>query len=191
MLPTLLQFSPLGSEHAVAMLSWQYPAPYQIYNVATGNRAASLAHLLRPELHYVAVLDERGDLIAYWCFGSDARVPGGNYPEDALDLGGGLRPDLTDRGLGRHVIAAAMSFAMREFRPRMYRATVAGFNVRAKKTYDRLGFRIASSFERATDQMSFDVLIRDDAMATLSIPMTASSARASGSTTRSSAPDLG
>jgi [ribosomal protein S18]-alanine N-acetyltransferase len=186
MLPTLLQFCPLGLEHAVAILSWQYPAPYQVYNLATGNPPANLAHLLRPELHYVAVLDHQGELIAYRCFGSDARVPGGNYSEDALDLGGGLRPDLTGRGLGRHVIAAAMSYATREFSPRGYRTTVASFNVRAKKTYDRLGFRIASSFDRATDQMSFDVLIRDAAMPRLAIPMTASSSRSSGSTASSS-----
>jgi len=49
----------------------------------------------RHSLHYVAVLDARDEMIAFRCFGPEARVLGGAYFEDALDMGGGLRPDLT------------------------------------------------------------------------------------------------
>lgn len=142
------------------MLSWRYPAPYEIYNWSGADEEAAVEHLLGAELHYMAVLDERDEMIAFRCFGPDAQVPGGDYSEEALDLGGGLQPDLTGRGLGRHVIAAAMAYAMRRFQPACFRTTVASFNLRAKKTCERMGHRVVSTFTRESDGQRFDILMQ-------------------------------
>jgi ribosomal-protein-alanine N-acetyltransferase len=169
--PSLLQFCPLEKSQAVALLSWRYPAPYDVYNMPEADPQQAVANLLRAELNYVGVLDERNEMIAFRCFGRDAQVPAGDYSEDALDLGGGLRPDLTGHGLGRHVIAAAMNYAWERFRPRFFRATVACFNMRAKRTCARLGYRVASTFTRAYDGLDFDILMQEARVTALSIPL--------------------
>jgi RimJ/RimL family protein N-acetyltransferase len=153
------------------MLSWQYEPPYGMYTLEPVDEATAIRELLRPELHYVAVLDEHDDMIAFRCFGPDAQVPGGIYGEEALDLGGGLRPDLTGKGLGWHVIAASMNYAMGRFAPRLFRTTVASFNQRAKKVCERLGYQVARSFNRPSDGMSFDILLKEACTVELLIPM--------------------
>lgn len=171
MLCTELHFCPIQEAHAEALLSWQYAPPYSMYSLRPEDRHAAIKELLRPDLHYVAVLDEHDDMIAFRCFGPDAQVLGGTYVEEALDLGGGLRPDLTGKGLGQHVIAAAMNYAMRRFTPRVFRTTVASFNQRAKRVCERLGYQTARSFVRPSDGMSFNIFLKEAQMVELVIPM--------------------
>jgi ribosomal-protein-alanine N-acetyltransferase len=47
-------------------------------------------------------------------------VPGGTYGADALDTGGGLRPDLTGRGLGREALEVGLAFGRSRFAPRAF-----------------------------------------------------------------------
>ncbi|HEV2530010.1 MAG TPA: GNAT family protein [Thermomicrobiales bacterium] len=81
------------------------------------------------------------------CFGHEAQVGGarnaGLYREPALDIGLGLRPDLTGRGLGAPFFAACLDLAMRREPDKPLRLAVATFNERAITTYRRAGFREA------------------------------------------------
>jgi ribosomal-protein-alanine N-acetyltransferase len=45
--------------------------------------------------------------------------------EHALDTGGGLRPHLVGKGLGRRAIATGPAFASERFAPPAFRVTVA------------------------------------------------------------------
>ena len=78
------------------------------------------------------------------CFGAEAQVMGahdaGLYREDAIDIGLGLRPDLTGLGLGDAFFAACVNHAMRTRSPAALRLTVAEFNTRAIIVYERAGF---------------------------------------------------
>lgn len=143
------------------LLSWRYPAPYEIYNLDERASAGVVDSMLRPEHHYLAVLNEAEEIVAFRCFGKDAQVMGGDYTRDALDMGGGLRPDLTGRGLGRLVIGAAMDFAIEKFRPVRFRTTVASFNGRARRVCESLGYHAESEFVRPGDQVRFIVLSRE------------------------------
>lgn len=145
--PHSFTFVPISAAHAHMILAWRYDPPYDCYNPAPDASEQAIAEVfLNPEYHYYAVLDQRGDLIAFRCFGADARVPGGNYTADALDMGGGMRPDLTGRGLGPHLMRAAMAFACPLFHPRAFRTTVASWNVRALRACLRAGYRPTTSF---------------------------------------------
>ena len=170
-MPSSLRFRLLQRDETLAAFSWRYPAPYELYNWRGTDAEAACAGLLRPEGHYLAVLDERDELIAFRCFGAEAQVPGGDYSEDALDLGGGLRPDLTGHGLGRQIIAAAMVYAVDHFAPRRFRTTVASFNVRAKKTCLALGYEPASTFVRPSDGLRFEVLMQPARSPILTLPL--------------------
>ena len=156
-----LSFRPFTRRDAEAIVWWRYPAPYEIYNIRGSALDAEVDSLLRPELHYFAVLNAEEEMVAFRCFGTDAQVSGGDYSEEALDMGGGLRPDLTGRGLGPLVIESAMSFAVREFHPRRFRTTIASFNARARHVCEALGYVAQSEFVRPSDRRRFVVLTRE------------------------------
>jgi RimJ/RimL family protein N-acetyltransferase len=99
---------------------------------------------------YFALVDAQGDLVGYCCFGVEAQVPGGRqvgaYDADAVDVGMGMRPDLTGGGQGSRSLRAALAFAERRFSPVMFRVTVAAWNQRAIRLCQRAGFRPMQTF---------------------------------------------
>ncbi len=150
-----LQVVPLSRQFALDICTWRYPAPYDCYDM-TG---ADPDELLQPALGFFAVV-RGGALIGFRSFGSDGRVAGWKYDETALDTGGGLRPELTGRGLGRDALATGLAFGRARFAPTAFRVTVAAFNVRALRTVTALGFKSVGSFYAATDGRPFEVLLR-------------------------------
>lgn len=152
-----LEIAPLTRDHAVDICSWRYSAPYDCYDMTH----ADPDELLRPELGFHAVL-AGGRLVGFRSFGPDGRVPGWHYDDQALDTGGGLRPQLVGRGLGREAISAGLAFGRARFAPPAFRVTVATFNVRALRTVQALGFERVGRFEAAADARSFEVLVRPE-----------------------------
>jgi ribosomal-protein-alanine N-acetyltransferase len=160
--PTSFNFKPMTEACARLALSWCYEPPYDFYNHDTTQLDALIHNsFLNPAYHYFSVLDDQDVLIAFRCFGEDARVPGGDYSAEALDMGGGLRPDLTGHGLGPQVIRAAMDFARAEFSPRAFRATVAEFNLRAQRACEKVGYVLIQHFIATHSGVPFVILIRD------------------------------
>jgi ribosomal-protein-alanine N-acetyltransferase len=128
-----LQFAPLRQAHAEAIAGWHYPEPFSFYDWTED--PDDLAELLDPALRgnaYFEVVDAAGDLVGYFSF----------KPKDdqTLELGTGLRPDLTGRGLGASFLAAGLEFARARFAPGRFVLSVATFNERAIKVYERAGF---------------------------------------------------
>ena len=107
-------FHPHKKHHALAILSWQYPAHYDVYNFQEDNRQADLSYLLDPKNAFFTILNQRGELYGYCSFGADGQVPGGDYSEQALDIGMGIKPDLVGQGNGkRYAMAIARSGVQR------------------------------------------------------------------------------
>lgn len=96
----IFTFRKIDEVAALQMVSWQYDAPYDTYSCAPGELEASVQWVLKPQYQYYTVWDENQELIGFRCFGEDAQVNGGDYSSDALDMGGGLRPDWAGKGLG-------------------------------------------------------------------------------------------
>jgi [ribosomal protein S18]-alanine N-acetyltransferase len=139
----------MSEPQARAVLSWQYEAPYDVYSVEPEDLELALVDLLDPENGYYSVHDERGELVGFCCFGPDARVPGGSYTEPALDVGLGLRPDLTGQGMGLDLLTAALDFARRHYAPVSFRTTIAAFNQRSIHVHEKAGFVARQSFRNA------------------------------------------
>jgi len=57
-------------------------------------------------------------------------------------IGLGLRPDLTGRGLGLAFVGAGMDFARQSFSPGRFLLSVALFNQRARRVYEKAGFEL-------------------------------------------------
>lgn len=123
------------------MGQWIYPPPYDFYNM-TGSDEETEEFLGGS---YFAVIDGNNHVVGFCCTGGAATVPSGVsagvYPADgALDIGLGMRPDLTGQGRGRDFMATLLQFSRRQLSARSLRLTVATFNTRAIRLYQRVGF---------------------------------------------------
>jgi ribosomal-protein-alanine N-acetyltransferase len=146
-------FRPMSERDADAITTWWYEGPYAFYDSPPNARQS----LLNPAYHYYAVTSD-GDLMGFCCFGEDARVPGGAYPAGPLDVGLGMRPDLTGRGLGLAFFEAILAFGRERFHPAVFRLTVAAFNKRAIRVYERAGFRRTRSFTTRIGGRAYEFL---------------------------------
>ena len=156
-----LSFHPLTEGEARDILDWHYPSPYDIYDAPPDRAQASLRSLLDPANAYFGISNMQGELQAFCCFGPDARVPGGDYSTEALDVGLGLRPDLAGQGRGSEFVQALLDFASGEFLPAAFRVTVAQFNERALRVWEKAGFVRCRAFRRDRDGLAFALLVKD------------------------------
>lgn len=147
-----------ASAHAI--LTWRYAVPYDFYNPDWKGTETAVESFLNPANNYFCLTGESDDLQAYCCFGSDAQVPGGDYEDEALDIGLGVRPDLTGQGHGHRFVLAVLDFGRRRFLPGTFRVTIAEFNRRAQRVWIGAGFQRTQSFARRGDSMPFLVLTR-------------------------------
>ena len=139
-----LRLTPLSAADARSLLGWRYDPPYDWYNPPPFSSEA-VANLIDPKwkFHSIKASDA---LVAYASFGNDGRVTGGDYSGPAIDIGLGLAPGLTGRGLGSIVLRAILEFAKTTLPSPTARLTVARFNQRAICLYERVGFKTIQEF---------------------------------------------
>src|SRR6516162_5986909 len=128
--------------HSIA--TWRYPGEYSFYD--TDADPDDLAELLDPAewgRRYFAA-DELGrpELAGFLVVKLTGRV---------AEIGLGLRPDLTGRGLGEPFVRACLRFASAALGARSYTLAVAAFNRRAIAVYERAGFQEVDRFEHRTN----------------------------------------
>jgi [ribosomal protein S18]-alanine N-acetyltransferase len=125
-------FEPLTQANAEAISEWRYPEPYSFYDwTADPDDLRELLELARRGDAYWAVKDPAGELVGYFDF----------KPKDrTVEIGLGLRPDFTGRGVGASFLAAGLDFARAQFAPERFTLAVATFNERAITVYERAGF---------------------------------------------------
>ena len=151
-------FSPMNEDQARTVLNWRYEPPYDLYNLDVGDAEPYLQDFLDPQNGYHVICDEQGVFLAFCCFGPDAWVPGGDYSAEALDIGMGLRPDLTGRGQGLRYAQAVLGFAADRFTPAVFRVTVAQFNKRALRVWEKAGFQPVQVFQKIESENLFEIL---------------------------------
>jgi len=159
---TEFAFSPMTPEVAREVLGWSYSEPYDLYNEDPESSETTVRTLLNPAYRYCTLRTGSGELVAYCCFGADARVLGGDYTSEALDIGLGVRPDLTGHGQGRRFVRAVLQYASTKLPSAAYRVTIAEFNRRARKVWERAGFVERQRFRRLSDGLTFVILVRQD-----------------------------
>ena len=154
-------FRSLDEKSARTILHWTYEAPYDIYNLDSPDVVATLRYLLDPQYAFYGIYGQQGDLEAFCSFGSDGQVAGGEYSTPALDIGLGLRPDLTGQGHGSRYVNAVIEFASSTYKPDRLRVTIAAFNHRALQVWKKAGFRVVQKFKGGGETMDFVVLTKD------------------------------
>ena len=148
-------FSPMNEESARIVLNWRYDESLNFYNPNSSEIEETVQDFLNSENAYYSIFNNRNELVAYCCFGADAKVKGGNYDTEALDVGFGIRPNLSRRGITFRIINAVYDFAKSHFSTTLFRMTVAEFNQQAIRLYEKAGFKQVQKFKREQDGMYF------------------------------------
>lgn len=137
-------FQAMTQEQAeVIAETWRYEGDYSFYDMDAD--AEDLEEFLDPEKRagvYFVVLD-RYKIIGFYSF----QQP----DEDTVEIGLGMKPELTGQGAGAEFLAAGLRFAEAVYRPEHFVLSVAAFNKRAIRLYEKNGFKKTESFMQATN----------------------------------------
>lgn len=142
-------------------IQWRYEPPYDIYNCPPEDMETALRYNLDPKNNVYAMFDQNNELVAYCSYGRDAQVPGGDYSEEALDIGLMVKPELTGQGLGAAFSGEVIRNGIERYAPKKLRVTIAAFNKRAIRTWEKNGFQQIQTFKRRSrDRMEFIVMTK-------------------------------
>ena len=127
-------------EYAREVVSWHYEPPYDFYDAASDPAdAAEMADPTYAE-RYRAVVDDDGSVAGFWYF---------RPRDDEVEVGLGLRPDLTGGGRGAAFSNAALEYARERWSPQRFRLFVAAWNalddVARESILSRMGMAPAGS----------------------------------------------
>jgi [ribosomal protein S18]-alanine N-acetyltransferase len=150
----------MNYDRAKQISEWAYQEPYSIYCMDGSDECIN--ELL--DCLYYTVTDDKNNIVGYYCFGEAAQVPVGRQfgvysDNDKTDIGLGINPNLCGKGLGYDFLKNGMSFASDQLSIKEFRLTVAVFNQRAIKVYERLGFRKVASFMRAIENSTIEFIV--------------------------------
>lgn len=144
---------PMTSEFAAEIAGWKYPGEYAVYNMDGSADGLGGSY---------ALLNSARELIGFYQFGQEARIPAveeGAYPDGPVDMGLGLRPDLCGLGLGEPFVRSGVKWAREELCAKAIRLTVAKFNMRARRVYERCGFSEVRAVTHRASGEAFLVMI--------------------------------
>ncbi|MFD1850844.1 GNAT family N-acetyltransferase [Oceanobacillus bengalensis] len=143
-------FNKMSQEQAEDIASnWHYEGKYSFYNFSADED--DLAELLNPQ--------ERGDKyyivkkgneeIGFFYFANEGK---------SVDIGLGMKPELTGRGMGLDFLKAGLSYAISNYNSKEITLSVATFNERAIKVYKKAGFESVKTFMQDTNGSRFEFL---------------------------------
>jgi GNAT superfamily N-acetyltransferase len=132
-----VRFEPLRLADAWVIGGWRYDPPYDAYNLDRLNLVMMVlmkrSYARLGQEHY-GVWSDGGDLVGLFSFARAGK--------EGITVGLALRPDLAGKGNGLAFMQAGLAFARRRYAPKFFQLTVAEFNQRAIKVYERAGFTL-------------------------------------------------
>lgn len=143
-----LQKQEMTKERILQVLTWRYEPPYDFYNVELSDE--TMKEML--ENTYYAVVNEKDEFVGFYCIGEAAQVPAGKevgaYSEDGIDIGIGMHPKLTGQGKGSNFFSFILNHITEVDLNKPLRLTVAAFNERAIRLYEKYGFQKKAVFHK-------------------------------------------
>jgi ribosomal-protein-alanine N-acetyltransferase len=138
-----LSIRQMTQSDAETIAGWHYEPPYSFYDAtADADDLRLLLDAGTREGRSFSAFDDAGELVGFFEYKPDG---------DEMEIGLGLRPDLTGRGLGREFVDAGLAYGRERFRPTRFRLAVATFNERAIRVYERAGFERVREYDHETN----------------------------------------
>ncbi|WP_394190105.1 GNAT family N-acetyltransferase [Paenisporosarcina quisquiliarum] len=130
--------------------NWHYNGEFSFYDMESDQE--DLVEFLDPDKrgnsHFVVI--NGTEVMGFFSFNKVA--------ESTIDLGLGMRPDLTGNGNGLIFLIAGIDFAKAKYNPEKITLSVATFNQRAIKVYKKLGFEEDETFMQDTNGSRYEFL---------------------------------
>lgn len=128
---------------------WHYDGVYSFYDMeADEEDLAEFLNSNKRDSTYVVTKDS--DVIGFFSFNKTEN--------NTVDIGLGMRPDLTGSGNGSEFIMAGIEFVKSNYSPDEITLSVATFNQRAIKVYRKIGFKDVETYMQDTNGSSFEFL---------------------------------
>ena len=146
---------PMTERYAAEIAGWRYPAPYDVYHLRPEDQAELLGG------SYSALLGPQGILLGFFCFGAPARIAAEEaeaYASGALDIGLGLAPLFCGRKFGPDFLRLVSETGRAQFGAGRFRLTVAAFNCRAQRAYEKAEFRFCREITQKDTGRVFRIL---------------------------------
>lgn len=156
----MLSIESLTEDEASDILSWRYPAPLDYYDPPSAAGVELIRELLDPVNGFFGIRDSKRGFVGFCSFGEDGQVLGGKYDCHALDIGLGMKPEFISQGYGTEFFQAIVLFATETLEANSLRLTVADFNTRAIRIYERLGFEVMERFDEPVHGMPHTIMVR-------------------------------
>lgn len=130
--------------------NWHYDGEYSFYDMEADQE--DLEEFLKP--------DTRGN--SMYAVTHDNELIGFLYinkvADRIIDIGLGMSPDLTGRGNGIDFLNAGLEFIQSKYEPGKITLSVASFNQRAIKVYQKIGFKYIDTYMQDTNGGTFEFL---------------------------------
>jgi len=145
------KFEEMTQKHAEDIaFNWHYNGEFSFYDMESDKE--DLIEFLDPDKrgnsHFVVMNDT--EVIGFFSFNK--------VTQSTIDLGLGMRPDLTGNGHGLRFLIAGIDFAKAKYNPKKITLSVATFNQRAIKVYRKLGFEEVETFMQDTNGSRYEFL---------------------------------
>lgn len=131
-----MQIDKMSQKEALEIAQvWKYPPPFDFYDMTADieDYEEIISPAKRGE-HYFSIKQE-GELVAFFCIFIFENK------SDEFEFGIGLRPDLTGQGLGLTYNQLVINYIRENYLVKKIWLSVADFNLRATKVYERAGFK--------------------------------------------------
>lgn len=149
------QIEQLSQKNAeVIAQNWHYDGQYSFYDMK--NDQEDYNEIITPELrsdHYFQVLNENGQLTAFFCLDPIEKEP------SQVEVGLGMAPELTGHGRGITLMKIIQDFVEQKQQYKKIILSVAEFNQRAQKVYQKAGYRVTGTEDIASNGGTYKFIL--------------------------------
>jgi ribosomal-protein-alanine N-acetyltransferase len=143
-------FEKMTQEQAEKIASdWQYEEEYSFYDISADEE--DLAEFLNPQKRADSyyMVNQGDEELGFFSF---------TVGQCSVDIGLGMKPELTGKGIGLDFIKAGLEYAVFKYNPLEITLSVATFNERAIKVYKKAGFKLVETFMQDTNGSRFEFI---------------------------------
>lgn len=147
-------FKKMQKKYAKEILKWHYDGKYSFYDMEFDKEdLEDFLEIIENDNwdnYYVAV-DEEENLIGMFTY---------NFNMDVMEIGLGLKPSLTGKGIGEHYVKAGIEYGLLElgFEGKQIKLSVANFNNRAIKVYKKIGFKEVGRYIQTINDEKYEFI---------------------------------
>lgn len=124
---------------------WKYPGVCVFYDMTSDpeDYAELLTPSLRKNNYFQVMVDNQ--LFGFFV------IEKASDSENIVDIGLGIKPELTGKGLGQSFLLEILDYIRKNYSAKTVRLGVVSFNNRAKKVYEKVGFKQTRIYDQPTN----------------------------------------